>query len=112
MAGTKTTMKKRGYARKRDANEAEIVAALERVGATVAELDKPVDLVVGYRGVNFLLEVKNGNQPPSWQRMTEDQQRFFDTWQGRAAVVRNVDEALEAIGASSGTGARGVRVPR
>lgn len=92
-------MKRRGFARKRDANEPGIVAALRDVGATVLEMDKPADLLVGYRGQTYLLEVKNGNQPPSWQRVTKDQAEFFRTWDGRrAVVVRTMREALAEIG--------------
>ena len=37
------------YATKRDLNERPIVDALRAVGATVVQLDKPVDLLVGFR---------------------------------------------------------------
>lgn len=93
-----------GYARKRDTNEPEIIAALEAVGATVYPMDKPLDLLVGFRGVNYLLEVKNGAQPPSWQRITDDQREFLDGWKGQAIVVNSVDTALAAIGATHSSG--------
>lgn len=91
-------MKNVGYARKRDDNEPGIIAALELAGASVVTQDKPTDLLVGYNGDTDLLEVKNGNQPPSWQRVTKDQAEFFRTWQGkRAQIVRSMMEALEVI---------------
>ena len=92
-------MKYRGHARKRDENEPGIVAALELAGATVVSLDKPVDLLVGFESDTELLEVKNGNQPPSWQRVTPDQAEFFKHWKGkRARIVRTMREALETVG--------------
>lgn len=91
-------MGKRGFARKRDANEPGIVAALERAGATVVSMDKPVDLLVGFNEITELVEVKNGNQPPSWQRITPDQKEFFDAWDGcPALIVTNMRQALAVL---------------
>lgn len=88
-----------GRARKRDANEPEIIAALEAVpGVVVVSQDKPVDLMVGYMGVTYNLEVKN---PKGKNRIEPDQQAFFDEWTGRpVVVVRSPEDALEAIGAN------------
>lgn len=92
---------KAGYARKRDENEPEIIEALEAVGAIVYPVDKPLDLVVIYRGLIWLLEVKNGAQPPSWQRITPEQREFLDMVYGHTRhvhVVNSVEAALEAVG--------------
>ncbi len=86
-----------------DANQNEIVQALRDVGASVAitsALGKGfVDLVAGYRGINYLIEIKDGSKPPSAQRLTPDEQEFHDLWRGAVIVVNDVDEALKAIGA-------------
>lgn len=89
-----------GRARKRDANEPEIIEVLEALGASVCALDKPLDLLVGYQGENYLLEVKNGNLPPSHRKLTDDQNEHFRTWKGTSRVVLNRDEALDAVGAT------------
>lgn len=91
---------KGNYARKRDANEPEIIAALETIpGCTVYPLDKPLDLLVGLGGKTFLLEVKNGAQYKSWQRVTDDQAEFLEWWTGGPAVVVNdVESAFRAVG--------------
>lgn len=83
-------------AAQRDANEAEIVAALRKAGATVYLLDKPCDLAVGKNKKNLLMEVK---QPG--KRLNPKQQEFCDSWEGQFAVVHTVREALELIGAVS-----------
>ena len=44
----------------RDANQAEIVAALRERGAYVVEIEHPVDLLVGYDSAWWLVEVKSG----------------------------------------------------
>ena len=90
-------------AAKVDANQKEIVDALRSAGASVVSTasmaDGFPDLVVGFRGENYLLEVKDGNKPPSKQRLTADQEVFFSSWKGSAQVVRDPQEALAAIGA-------------
>lgn len=85
------------YNPKRDGNETEIVEALEKVGAVVHRLsDKDVpDLLVGYDGKTYLLEVKNGDKA----QLTKGQQNFFKKWiGGKAIVVRTPEQAVEAIG--------------
>lgn len=88
-----------------DANHAEIVAALRAVGATVRSLaavgSGVPDLLVGFRGTNVLLEVKDGRKPPSARKLTPDEERFLATWRGRAVVVESVSEALAAIGVTT-----------
>lgn len=81
------------FAKRRDPNEPEIVRALRDIGATVKRLDD-IDLLVGWRGRNFLLEVKdrNGALKPSQEEMVR-------TWRGQYEIVRSVDEALRVIGA-------------
>lgn len=92
-------------AAKVDANQPQIVAALRDVGASVQPLHAVgkgcPDLLVGFRGVNHLLEVKDGSLPPSARKLTEAQEEWHPSWRGNAVVVKSVDEALEAIGVDS-----------
>ena len=81
------------YNAKRDENEPEIVEALEAVGASVLRLDD-VDLLVGFRGINYLLEVKTPKG-----KLNKKQQKFFRSWVGQVNIVRTVDDALYRIGA-------------
>jgi urease gamma subunit len=89
--------------RRTDANQSAIVAALRQVGATVLLLHEvghgAPDLCAGYRGVNVLLECKDGSKAPSAQALTRHERGFHLNWRGQVAVVRSVDEALRAIGA-------------
>lgn len=91
------------YAAKRDDNHAEIRDALRDIpGVVVADTaslgDGFPDLVVGYRGVISLLEIKDGSKPPSKQKLTDDEQKFFDKWAGFPVyVAASFDEAWEAI---------------
>jgi len=85
-------------AAKVDANQGEIVDALRAVGASVECMHAAhggfPDLVVGYRGVNYLLEVKSEKG-----RLTKDQKAWHPAWRGQVAIVRSVEDALIAIGA-------------
>ena len=80
------------YAAAIDANQTEIVRALEKYGCSVYVIKKPVDLLVGRNGVNILMEVKTEKG-----KMTPEQKEFFDTWRGQKDVVHSVEEALHLV---------------
>ena len=85
------------HAKRRDANEGEVIEALEAVGAVVYRLDRPVDLLVDFRKTWFVLEVKRPEGT-----VGDHQREFMATCRARgvpAAIVRSADEALCAIGA-------------
>ena len=89
-------------AAKIDANQPEIVLALRQAGASVQPLHGVgggcPDILAGWQGQNFLIEIKDGSKPPSARKLTTDQVRWHDIWQGQKAIVTNIPEALEAIG--------------
>lgn len=81
---------------KRDASEAPMISLLEQVGATVEKLNIAggPDLLVGFRGVTYLLEAKTGKG-----KVRSNQEDWHELWRGgKVHVVRTPDEALEAIG--------------
>lgn len=85
-----------------DRNQSEIVLMLRTVGCTVQLLHKVgqgcPDLLVGYRGQNLLMEVKDGELSPSARRLTDRQVEWHRDWRGQVAVVCNVREAMAALG--------------
>lgn len=92
--------------KKVDANQTEIVSALRQVGAYVqslASIGKGCpDLLVGYDETWFVLEVKDGNQPPSKQRLTPDELEWAEKANQRGLIVytvNSVERALRVIGA-------------
>ena len=98
------------YARQRDKNERDIVAALKAAGASVQQLDGTgvPDLLVSYRDVLHLIEVKNPDAKGGAKyntgegELTEGQVKWWSTWLGkRPVVVHTAAEALAAIGAES-----------
>ena len=82
---------------KTDHNQNEIVQALRQIGATVVLLHKVgsgvPDLLVGFRGVTYLLEVKQLKGKPNLL-----QERWYREWNGRAPViVKTIDDAINAV---------------
>jgi Holliday junction resolvase len=88
-------------AAKTDRNQTEVVTALRQVGASVQSLaatGKGVpDLLVGYKGINYLMEVKDGNKVPSAQKLSIDQEHWHSVWQGTVHIVKSIDEALKIL---------------
>lgn len=97
------------YAAKVDDNQRQIVEALRDVGASVqslAAVGKGVpDLLVGFRGETYILEVKDGRKVPSARHLRDSQKNWHATWMGRPVhVVESLEEALMAIGIILKTG--------
>lgn len=85
------------YGKHVDRNQLEIVQALEAIGCDVCEVGWPVDLLVGYRALNFLIEVKDPLKPPSERKLTQDQEDFFAMWRGQVRKVETVDDAIQLV---------------
>ncbi len=88
-------------AAKIDANQTEIVKALRQVGASVQSLASTgkgcPDLLVGFRGVNWLLEIKDGQKVKSARKLTPDQVEWHESWCGQVHVIENIDQAIKLI---------------
>ena len=88
-------------AAKVDDNQSEIVNALRSMGCTVQLLHNVgkgcPDLLAGISGFNVLIEVKDGNKPPSAQKLTIDQVIWHDEWRGQVQVVKSVEHAIRLV---------------
>lgn len=99
------------YRTRADANQKEIDKALRGIGATVVSLGNIGkgcgDILVGFRGTNFLIETKNRaseNKYSIKQRengmRTPDQTKFHAEWQGQIDTAYTIEDALRIIGAA------------
>ncbi|MFZ9069371.1 MAG: hypothetical protein ACO23R_18535 [bacterium] len=78
-----------------DQNQDQIVSALRAAGAYVWIIGLPVDLLVGYKGHTWLVEVKTDSK----KKLTKLQEEFFATWTGGTLCrVDSPDAALRMIG--------------
>ena len=83
------------HAARVDANQIQIVSALRAAGAYVWIIGLPVDLLVGYKGHTFLVEVKSTSK----KRLTKLQADFFENWGGSTlARIDCPEAALRMIG--------------
>ena len=81
-----------------DSNQSEIVAALRKVGASVQPLHTVgqgcPDLLVAFRQTNLLMEVKDGQKPPSARALTEDEKEWIGSWKAPVFIVNSAEEAI------------------
>lgn len=84
-------------AAKVDANQPAIVRALRRMGFSVQHLhavgEGCPDLLCGRRGKNYLIEVKDGDKPPSARRLKDAQEEWHSAWRGDVVVITSPIEA-------------------
>lgn len=105
-------MKKRRFAPGRaDMNQKEIVSALEKMGASVLDCHNHghgmPDLIVGFRGKNHLVEIKNPANAYGRKGLNENQKQFAENWRGdKVHILRTIDDAIAFMSILSTT--RGV----
>ena len=92
-----------GYRRNAvDANQAQIVEDLRQLGLSVATTSQAgdgfPDIIVAYKGFNYMIEIKDGNKPPSQQKLTPKQRKFHSKWKGQIDVANSLDGVLKVIG--------------
>jgi hypothetical protein len=85
-----------------DRNHAEIINALRKIPNlsvfSTHEVGKGFpDIVLGYKGVNYLIEIKDGNKPPSARKLTDAELQFHCNWKGQIKIVNNLDEVLNLL---------------
>lgn len=89
-------------AKRTDGNQTDIVETLRKCGVSVSITSALgngfPDIVCGYRGANYLFEIKDPAQPPSKRRLTPDEEEWHQAWRGRVYVIHSAHEAMEYMG--------------
>lgn len=84
-----------------DANQPDMTKLLRIMGASVQPIHVVgkgcPDLLVGYDGLNYLLEIKDPIKPPSARKLTDDEQKWHENWRGQVAVVETIGDVIEII---------------
>lgn len=86
-------------ARRKDANQSELVAVYRANGISVVVLaEESLDLLVGCRGVSDLVEVKDGAKSASRQKLTPAETELHATWRGAPIrIVTSTDDVLRHV---------------
>ena len=78
---------------KPDANQQPIIDALRKIGASITIISSvgfgAPDLLVGWHGYNFLLEIK-----ATGKALTPQERKWVSDWRGQVAIVDSVADAL------------------
>lgn len=85
-----------------DANQKHIVEMVRKLpGASITSthiIGKGFpDLVIGYKGVNYLIELKDGSKPKSQKKLTPDEVEFHMKWNGQIAICENFEDILKIL---------------
>lgn len=86
---------------RKDANHVKVVEQLRKAGVSVldiAVLKNCCDIVCGFRGKNFLFEIKDPEKVKSQKRLTPGEEIFHKSWYGQVNVIETADEALKLMG--------------
>jgi hypothetical protein len=82
-----------------DSNQQEIINTLRALGCSVQDLSQvgrgTPDIICGFRGKNFLLEIKNvADRAP---QLTPCEQQWIRKWQGQVGVITSIRDALAIV---------------
>lgn len=90
-------------AAKVDSNQPDIVKTLRRLGAVVlitSQLKNAFDILVGFRGKLYIVEIKDGSLPPSKRKLTPGELKCKEKFESvgiKYHVINSVNEAIEMI---------------
>ena len=61
-------------------------------------LKNAFDILVGYEGRDFKMEIKDGKKPPSQRKLTSGELKFKNEWKGSEYhIVISLEEAIRII---------------
>lgn len=99
----------KSYRRRIDKGQPAIIKALEEAGATVCDLSEAgqgvPDILIGFRGMNILAEIKQEKAKGTHKILTElneSQVEWHGKWKGQVAVVRTPEEAIALLSPEKG----------
>jgi hypothetical protein len=82
---------------KKDDNHNKIVRELQQLGATVFSTHKVgdgfPDIVVGFRGRNYLFEIKKDTK----SKLTDCEKNFHLFWKGQVDIITCFDDAFKIL---------------
>lgn len=91
------------YAKRTDHNHKDVVKEFREVMPEATVFDASgagrgfPDLVIGWRGKNYLFEIKDPEKCPSARSLTDAQKDFHLEWQGTVKVVHSAAQICAEI---------------
>ena len=82
-------------AAKVDANQPEIVKEFRRLGwyvLIISQLKNCCDIIVSKNGRTIAVEIKDGEKPPSAQKLSEGEIKFANEWQGEYKLINCLED--------------------
>jgi hypothetical protein len=82
-----------------DDNQKSVVTSLRKIANLSVTSTHTIgkgfpDLVVGYKGNNYLIELKDGAKTKSQKKLTICETKFHDEWNGQVAICESVEDIL------------------
>ena len=86
------------YAKRRDANERELIAIFQAAGFLVWQIDRPAELLLYRAGRWAVVEIKDGTRIPSERKLTASQRADHALLPaGSIPIIESVDDALALV---------------
>ncbi len=85
-----------------DDNQKSVVASLRQIPHLSVAVMSAVgqgfpDLIIGYKNINLLIELKDENKTASRRKLTAAQKIFHEEWNGQIYVCKNFEEILSVL---------------
>jgi len=55
------------------------------------------DIVVGYKGKNYLFEIKDNKKTASQKKLTPDEVKFHSSWHGQVLIIETIEDIIKCI---------------
>ena len=83
-----------------DVNQHELVKFIRKMGASwqhTHAIPGALDGILGYRGIDIRVEIKDPDQPPSRRTLTPAEEKTIDEWKGRPPVIIETEADVVAL---------------
>ena len=80
-----------------DRNQPEIVKLFRKLGwyvLIISQLKNCCDIIVSKNGRTIAVEIKDGEKPPSQQKLSAGELKFKEEWQGEYMLINCIDDVL------------------
>lgn len=84
-----------------DANQSILIAGFRRLGCTVQPLHMVgrgcPDALVGCKGRNYAVEIKDGEKVPSARKLTPAEEEWHRDWRGQVCLCESLDDVQRLV---------------